>query len=126
MSTILENSILNDIKKCLGISIEDLDLGTESYNALDIDILLFINATFNRIKQLGVGPTENFSISSSDETWGDFFSDTKVVEMVRAYMLLSVKMQFDPPSSSIAAEAYKEQINKYEWCMNVDTETNWE
>lgn len=125
MSTILDNSILDDIKKCLGIPIEDLDLGTESYNAFDLDILLFINATFNRIKQLGVGPTENFSISSSDETWGDFFSDTKVVEMVRAYMLLSVKMQFDPPTNSIAAEAYKEQINKYEWCMNVDTETDW-
>lgn len=125
MSTILDNSILDDIKKCLGIPIEDPDLGTESYNAFDLDILLFINATFNRIKQLGVGPTENFSISSSDETWGDFFSDTKVVEMVRAYMLLSVKMQFDPPTNSISAEAYKEQINKYEWCMNVDVETNW-
>lgn len=125
MSTILENSILNDIKKCLGIPIEDSELGTESYNAFDLDILLFINATFNRIKQLGVGPTENFSISSSDETWGDFFNDSKVVEMVRAYMLLSVKMQFDPPTSSIASEAYKNMIDKYEWCMNVDVETDW-
>ena len=125
MSTILDNSILNDIKKCLGIPIEDTDLGTESYNVFDLDILLFINATFNRIKQLGVGPTENFSISSSDETWGDFFDDLKVVEMVRAYMLLSVKMQFDPPTSSIASEAYKTMIDKYEWCMNVDVETDW-
>lgn len=125
MSTILDNSILNDIKKCLGIPIEDSELGTESYNAFDLDLLLFINATFNRIKQLGVGPTDNFSISSSDETWGDFFNDEKVVEMVRAYMLLSVKMQFDPPTSSIASDAYKNMIDKYEWCMNVDIETDW-
>lgn len=123
MSTILENSILNDIKKALGIAIEDDELETESYNAFDLDLLLFINANFNRIKQLGVGPETNYSIASADETWGDFFNDTQVVEMVRAYMVLQCRMQFDPPTSSIAAEAYKQLIDKYEWCMNVDAET---
>lgn len=125
-STILDNSILNDVKKLLGIPIEDDELETESYNAFDLDLLLYINSTFNRLKQLGVGPSSNFSIASADETWGDFFSDKKVVEMVRAYTVLSVKMQFDPPTSSIAAESYKEQLQKYEWCMNVDVETDWE
>ena len=125
MSAILENSILDDVKKCLGIAIDDSDSETESYDPFNLDVLLFINATFNRIRQLGVGPEETFSIESNAETWGDFFGDTKVVEMVRAYMFLCVKMQFDPPTSSIAAEAYKSQIDKYEWCMNVDTETDW-
>ena len=125
MSTILENSILNDVKKLSGLSVEDSELETEDYKPFDTDLLLFINASFNRLKQLGVGPTENYSIESSDETWGDFFGDTKVVEMVRAWMVLNVKMQFDPPTSSIAADAYKNMIDKYEWCMNVDVETDW-
>lgn len=125
MSTILENSILNDIKKLSGLSVEDSELETEDYKPFDTDLLLFINASFNRLKQLGVGPTTNYSIESSDETWGDFFGDTKVVEMVRAWMALIVKMQFDPPTSSIASEAYKTMIDKYEWCMNVDVETKW-
>ena len=125
MSTILENSILDDVKKTLGIAIDDFDNDTESYDPFNLDIMLFINSTFNRIKQLGVGPTTNFSISSNEETWGDFFGDTQVVEMVRAYMLLSVKMQFDPPTNSSAAQAYQELINKYEWCMNVDVEMEW-
>lgn len=125
MSTILENSILDDVKKTLGLAIDDDDAETDSYDPFNLDILLFINATFNRIKQLGVGPNTNFSIASNEETWGDFFQDLQVVEMVRAYMFLSVKMQFDPPTSSTAAEAYKSLIDKYEWCMNVDVETEW-
>lgn len=126
MSTILENSILNDVKKLSGLSVEDSELETEDYKPFDTDLLLFINASFNRLKQLGVGPNENYSIESSDETWGDFFGDIKVVEMVRAWMVLNVRMQFDPPTSSIASEAYKTMIDKYEWCMNVDVETNWD
>lgn len=124
-STILENSILNDVKKLSGLSVEDSELETEDYKPFDTDLLLFINASFNRLKQLGVGPTTNYSIESSDETWGNFFEDTQVVEMVRAWMVLNVRMQFDPPTSSIAAEAYKNMIDKYEWCMNVDVETDW-
>lgn len=125
MSTILENSILNDIKKLSGLSVEDSELETEDYKPFDTDLLLFINASFNRLKQLGVGPTTNYSIESSDETWGNFFEDTQVVEMVRAWMVLNVRMQFDPPTSSIAADAYRNMIDKYEWCMNVDVETDW-
>lgn len=125
MSTILENSILNDVKKLSGLSVEDSELETEDYKPFDTDLLLFINASFNRLKQLGVGPTTNYSIESSDETWGNFFGDTQVVEMVRAWMALIVKMQFDPPTSSIASDAYKTMIDKYEWCMNVDVETDW-
>lgn len=126
MSTILENSILNDVKKLSGLSVEDSELETEDYKPFDTDLLLFINASFNRLKQLGVGPTTNYSIESSDETWGNFFEDAQVVEMVRAWMVLNVRMQFDPPTSSIAADAYKNMIDKYEWCMNVDVETNWD
>ena len=126
MSTILENSILDDIKKLSGLSVEDSELETEDYKPFDTDLLLFINASFNRVKQLGVGPKTNFSIESNEETWGDFFGDAQVVEMVRAWMALTVKMQFDPPSSSIAANSYRQMIDKYEWCMNVDVESNWE
>lgn len=124
-STILENSILNDVKKLSGLSVEDSELETEDYKPFDTDLLLFINASFNRLKQLGVGPTTNYSIESADETWGNFFEDTQVVEMVRAWMVLNVRMQFDPPTSSITADAYRNMIDKYEWCMNVDVETDW-
>lgn len=80
MSTILENSILNDVKKLSGLSVEDSELETEDYKPFDTDLLLFINASFNRLKQLGVGPNENYSIESSDETWGDFSETRKLLK----------------------------------------------
>lgn len=121
-STILDNSILEDVKKALGLPIIDKSLGTEDYLVFDQDLLIFINSVFNIVKQLGVGPKTNFSIASDEETWGDFFNNLQVVEMVRAYMVLKVRMQFDPPTGA-AAEAYKAQIAEYEWRMNVDVET---
>lgn len=119
---ILNASILNDIKKLLGISI-DLEA---PYEYFDQDILIHINSCFGLLRQLGVGPTEPFSISDSSTTWGDFFESAYVVEMARSWMYLKVKMIFDPPSNSIASEAYKAQIAEYEWRMSIDRDTNWE
>lgn len=114
-STIGDQSILITLRSMLGPS--------EDYSYFDNDLILHINSVFNRLKQLGVGPSESFFITSEDETWSDFFGDSKIINMVISYMYLKVKMQFDPPSNSIAAEAFKAQISEYEWCMNVDAET---
>lgn len=108
-------SILLTIRNMLGPS--------EDYEYFDSEIIPHINSVFNRLKQLGVGPSSGFSITGESETWGDFFQDSKIVNMVISYIYLKVKMQFDPPSNSIASEAFKQQISEYEWCMNVDAET---
>lgn len=118
----LNNSILDDIKKLLGISIDE----EAPYEYFDRDLVIFINAAFNRLRQLGVGPKTNFAIIDRSSTWGDFFGDTKVIPMVPAYVAKKVQMQFDPPTSSIASEANKAIISEYEWCMNVDAETEEE
>ena len=110
-----DNSVLETMRNMLGPS--------EDYEYFDTDLVPHINSAFNRLKQLGVGPSDGFFITGTDETWSDFFSDSKTINMVISYMYLKVKMQFDPPSSSIASEAYNKQIAEYEWCMNVDAET---
>lgn len=121
-SAILDNSILDDIKKLLGISIDP----EEPYEYFDHDLVIHINSCFSTLRQLGIGPTNPFSISDESETWGDFFGDTYIVEMVRSWMYLKVKMMFDPPTSSIASEAYKAQIAEYEWRMSIENDTDWE
>ena len=110
-----EQSILTTIIGMLGPS--------EDYEYFANDLVPHINSVFNRLKQLGDGPEEGFMITGDEETWADFFSESKLINMVISYMYLKVKMQFDPPSSSIASEAFKNQIAEYEWCMNVDAET---
>ena len=110
-----DQSILTTIRGMLG--------PTEDYEYFDAELIPHINSVFNRLKQLGVGPSSGFSITGEGETWGDFFAESKLINMVISYMYLKVKMQFDPPSNSIASEAFKQQISEYEWCMNVDAET---
>ena len=46
----MNDSILNDIKKLLGIM--------ESYEHFDADIIIHINTAFSTLTQLGVGPSE--------------------------------------------------------------------
>ena len=47
-------SILTSIKKMLGI--------TEDYEHFDSDLIMHINSVFSILTQLGVGPSEGFSI----------------------------------------------------------------
>ena len=112
---ILGESILATIRTMLGPS--------EDYEHFDPEIVPHINSALNRLKQLKVGPEEGFMITGADETWEDFFQGNPVIPMAISYVFYKVKMSFDPPSSSIASEAYNKMISEYEWCMNVDAET---
>ena len=51
----LEDSILDTLKKMLGLDKE--------FTAYDVDIITNINSIFMTLHQLGVGPTEVFSIT---------------------------------------------------------------
>ena len=108
-------SILTSIKKLLGI--------TEEYAHFDNDIILHINAAFMSLHQLGVGPAEGFSISSDEQTWSDFISDSTKFEAVKIYIYIKVKLVFDPPTSSFVMDALNRQAQEYEWRLNVQAET---
>ena len=109
------HSILNEIKKMLGPD--------DDYDHFDVDIIVHINSAFNALKQLGVGPEGGFHITGATETWDDFWQGTHEVPMTKYYIWAKVKLSFDPPSSSFAVEALKEQLREYEWRANVEVET---
>ena len=104
------DSILNSIKKLLGI--------TEEYEHFDHDLIIHINSVFMILNQLGVGPNDGFKITDKTNTWDEFISGDQNIESVKTYMYLKVKMMFDPPSSSIIAEAMNKQISELEWRLN--------
>lgn len=108
-------SILDGTKKILGIA--------PSFTAFDFDILTHINTTFAVLNQLGVGPTNGFAISGSEEVWGLYSKDELFLNSVQTYVYLKVKLWFDPPSSSYVLSAYKEQIAELEWRLNLHVET---
>lgn len=112
----LSNSILNTIKKLIG-----LDKG---YDVFDLDLIIAINSSFMILNQLGVGPDKPFSIKGPDETWKDFFGDEEIFELAKSYIYLRARLLFDPPSSGVLHEAVERQISEFEWRMHVQADYN--
>ena len=100
-------SILTSVKLGLGIA--------EDYPFFDTQIILYINTVLAVLAQTGVG-TEGFVITGPSEIWSDFLGDKEnVLEYSKSYVILKVKMLFDPPQSSAAMEALKELSAEFEW-----------
>lgn len=110
------DSILTSIKKLLGI--------TEEYTHFDTDLVMHINSVFMVLNQLGVGPSEGFSITDNYATWNDFLGDSMDIEVVKSYMYLKVKLLFDPPLSASVMESMNRSISEFEWRLNVAAEMN--
>ena len=104
-------SILESIKKMLGL--------LKDYTAFDTDIIIHINSVFTILTQLGVGPKEGFKITGYDETWSDFTNDKLIIEDVKTYMYLKVRLLFDPPLNNSVLESTKQLISEFEFRLNI-------
>lgn len=109
-------SILTSVKKLLGIH--------EEYTEFDTDIIIHINTVFMVLTQIGVGPSEGFSISDEYTTWEDFIGDKPYLNSVKTYMYMRVKLLFDPPLSSAATESFTKIADEFEWRLRVAAENN--
>lgn len=110
------DSILTSIKKLLGIAAK--------YTQFDTDIIMHINSVFADLAQMGVGPSEGFMIESESETWHDFINDNMLLNAVKSYMHLRVKLLFDPNSvGSSTLASYERQIAQWEWRLNIAAES---
>lgn len=112
----MNQSILTSVKKMLGM--------TEDYEPYDPVIIMHINSVLMILGQLGVGPSEGFSISDKTATWSDLVSDSAKLEAVRSYVYLKVKLLFDPPLSSTVMDAMKQMIGELEWRLNAEAESS--
>lgn len=113
----MEESILNTLKKMLGLDRE--------FTAYDVDIITNINSIFMTLHQLGVGPNEVFSITGDSEVWSSFLADARTtndLNAVKSYMYLRLRLLFDPPSSSYVLTSMDSQIKEFEWRLNVQAE----
>lgn len=110
----MEESIFESIKSLLGPD--------ASYDVFDQDILIHINTAISVLTQLGVGPAAGFMVTGPDETWKDFIGDDKILQMVKTYIYMKVKMAFDPPTNSSVLNAYNEACKEYEWRLNVEVD----
>lgn len=109
------DSILTSIKKMLG--------STEDCVDFDVDIIMHINSVFSELTQLGVGPSEGFSIEDDDATWDDYTSDNQKLNMVKTYIYLKVRLVFDPPSNSAVLASMERTVDKLEFRLTVEAES---
>ena len=111
--TVLEEKILSSIKKLLGLN--------DGVTVFDTDIVIHINTVFANLTQMGVGPQDDegknigFRISTGNEVWGDFTDNDILIDNVKTYVYIKVKMVFDPPTSSALIDAYNAQAKELEW-----------
>lgn len=106
----MDTSILNSIKKILGLS--------DTYTAFDVDIIMHINSVFSVLTQMGIGPSEGFSIEDALNEWSEFMAESNAYNLVRSYIALKVRLVFDPPNNSFLLSAVQKQIEEYEWRLS--------
>lgn len=114
----MTESILDSVKKVLGFD--------PSYTVFDTDVLMHINTVFSDLNDLGIGPTDGYSITDSTSQWSAFLGSDATLNRVKTYMFLRVRMIFDPPISGFAIDAMNKQIEQLEWRISVKREaTGW-
>ena len=110
--SVINDSILGSIRKLLGPE--------DDYTHFDPDIAIHINSAINRLYQLGLESAQGFRIEDGSETWEDLVGDdSDAMDMCKTLIYYKTKMGFDPPTSSIASEAIKSEIDKQEWLISV-------
>lgn len=112
----MKSSILTSIKKMLGIA--------EEYTHFDSDLIMHINSVLSILTQIGVGPSNGFSIQDDSTEWSQFIpdSDIKKLGFVKSYVGLKVKLLFDPPTNSSVMEAMNKMIGELEFRLNVESD----
>lgn len=105
---VITESILLSVKEKLGITAEQTHF--------DNQLITSINTALLILYQLGIGPSNGFSIRDETAVWSDFLGNDEVLlGMVKEYVPLKVRMLFDPPTGSTVVDAVKSNITELEW-----------
>ena len=87
----------------------------EEETHFDTDILITINSMLSRLRQMGLGPEEPFSVVDDKAIWSDFTGDDPDLSEVKTYVQIKTKLIFDPPANSNILAAYRDEAKEIEW-----------
>lgn len=105
--SIPNDSILNSVKKMVGIS--------EDYDAFDEELKIHINNVIMTLSQLGVPVNEEAFITDSSASYADVFGNNLALGAIKEYIPLKVRMVFDSPTATNVSNALKDAIAETEW-----------
>lgn len=107
-------SILDSVKKVINLPPDD--------TSFDDVIILHINSVFATLSQLGVGPTSGFMIEDATATWDTYLGSDLLLNSVKSYMSIKVRLLFDPPQNSFTITSLEKMAEEFEWRLNVTRE----
>lgn len=110
----MSSSILTDTKKALGLA--------DDYTVFDDVVTMHINAVFEILDELGIGPSGGFVIEDKETTWEDYLGNDNRTHPAKTYIYLRVRLLFDPPQLSFVIESMERQYKELEWRLNVARE----
>lgn len=115
MAESLKSNILGDIKSLLGIQSSD--------TSFDPALIIFINSALASLVQMGVCSSSNletgFSITDDTAVWSDFVDSDNRLSMIKSYVYLKVKLDFDPPVNQSLIESYRNSLKEYEYRLYI-------
>lgn len=107
-------SVLLSVKHQLGINEDD--------TSFDVDLINCINMALNTLTQIGLQPEEGVRITDVEDTWDSILEDDPMLETIKTYIFMKVKLAFDPPQSGGLIDVYKSQIAEMEWRLGITFE----
>lgn len=111
----MSNSILISMKEMLGIDEECL--------SFDSELTVLINSVFSTLYQIGFNPVKDFRIEDDKAKWTDILNANQdIIDLIKPYMYIELRMLFDPPTSSFVLESLKKQRDELEWRIYIQSE----
>lgn len=105
------DSILESIKKMLGIDVADMHF--------DEELIVHINSAIAVLTQLGVGPDNGFRIADATTKWEDLMGAREDIDNVKSAIYYRVRLAFDPPQNGFLVDSMKKQSDEAEWRIEV-------
>ena len=107
-------SILDSMKKGLGVDADD--------TSFDVDLVIHINSALGILRQIGVGNDSGYAIEDNSALWTDYSSDITALALLKSYILLKVRLWFDPPQNAKVIDSSEKQIVELESRINMMAE----
>lgn len=107
----MDESILNTIKKMLGID--------ESCVDFDSDILVRINSAIDVLRQIIKTVSSDFLVYDDTQDWSELLEDDANLSTVKNYIFLRVKTGFDPYTNPTLKDVAQHLLEEIEWRLSL-------
>lgn len=115
----------NNIEASIFGTLKTMLLGNSDDDDFDTELKVHINKSLSNLYRNGLGDSE-FRIVTGDETWESLAPNVNCLGSIKDYIYFDVKIAFDPPTSSIVMETYKQLRDEALWTINTEMELSKE